>query len=176
MDVASNVAHPMRKRAIHELGEIGDFTVLSFLNQLMKIGSSESIRREAARAYSRLSSKFSGMDLSIPIPTPKPPALDIAKINKTLNNLIAKKMPTVMIDEAMNSVVLQGGSTSVDVLLRFFAKPDVSVRLAIVKATRLLDKESVALIIRTALDDESEEVIRLAESEIDTRWPDDIWK
>ena len=142
----------------------------------MKTGVSESTRREAARAYSKLSSKFAGIDFSVPMRKSKPPTLDIAEINRTLNNLLSKKMPTIMIDEAINSVVLQGGSDSVDILLRLFNKPEISVRLSIVKATKLLDKESAALVIRTALEDESDEVIRLAESEIDTRWPDDVWR
>jgi hypothetical protein len=176
MDVASNPSHPMRKRALHELGETGDSTVLSFLDKVMKNDRDKSMRREAARAYSNLSSLYSGLDLSIPVPELKPPALDIAEINRTLNNLIAKGMPTTMIDETMNSVALQGGANSVDVLLRLFSKPNVSVKAAILKATRLLDKESSAIIIRTALEDESEIVIRLAEKEINSRWPDDVWK
>ncbi len=176
MDVASNPTHPMRMRALHELGELGDSTVLSFLDNIMKKDRDKSIRREAARAYSRLSSKYAGLDLSIPIPASKPPALNIAEINRTLNNLLDKGMPTTMIDETINSVVLQGGADSVNVLLRLFSKPNMSVKAAIVKATKLLDKESAAVIIRTALEDESETIRELAEEEINSRWPDDVWK
>jgi hypothetical protein len=84
-------------------------------------------------------------------------------------------MPTSMIDETLNSVALQGGSDSAEVLLRLFGRQEEIVRQAIVKATRLLNKQSAALIIREALNDESHEIVILAESEIDTRWPDEVW-
>ncbi|MGY5859063.1 MAG: HEAT repeat domain-containing protein [Candidatus Thorarchaeota archaeon] len=176
MDVASDSSHPMRKRAIHELGIMGDSEALLFLNHLMKKDGNSSIQREAARAYSTLSSRSAGMELGPPSSEGKPPALDITEINQTLNSLLEKALPTTMIDEAMSSVAHQGGENVVDVLLRFFSKPQVSVRLAILKASRILDKPDAALIIKTALDDESIEVVRFAENEIDTRWSDDVWK
>ena len=84
-------------------------------------------------------------------------------------------MPTTMVDETLNSVALQGGSDSVDILLRLMGSPQEVVRQAIVKATRLLDKQNAALIIRVALNDESQDIVGLAETEIDTRWSDGMW-
>jgi HEAT repeat protein len=165
----------MRKRALKQLGESGDLTTLDFLDDMMKNDGNMSIRREAARAFSALTSRKAGMGLSSPLPTPKPPVVDISKINIILNTLIAKAMPTSMIDETLNSVALQGGSDSAEVLLRLFGRQEEIVRQAIVKATRLLNKQSAALIIREALNDESHEIVILAESEIDTRWPDEVW-
>ena len=176
MDVASNHSHPMRKRAIYELGEIGDAEVLEFLSTLMKQDGDSSVRREAARAFSTLSSSASGMQLAVPSSRSTPPILDIININKSLNDLINKSMPVTMIEELLNSIARQDGTQSVDIFLRLLKKPQVSVRQSIVKASRLLDKPSAALIIRTALEDMSPDVVRMAENEIDTRWADDVWK
>ena len=55
------------------------------------------------------------------------------------------------------------------------SRPQEEIRLSIVKATRLLDKESAALIIRAALNDESPDIVSLAENEIDSRWSDGVW-
>lgn len=175
MDVASDPSHQMRKRALKQLGESGELITLDFLDDMMKNDGNMSIRKEAARAYSALASRKAGMGLGYPLPATKPPVVDISKINTILNTLIAKGMPTAMIDETLSSVALQGGSESAEILLRLFALPQESVRQAIVKATRLLEKQSAALIIRAALNDESLKIVSLAEHEIDSRWPDEVW-
>jgi len=175
MGVASDPSHPMRKRVIYELGAIGDASVLEFLGTLMKRDGDPSVRREAARAYSTLSSRATGIQITIPSSVTTPPELNIATINKSLNDLIDKGMPITMIEELLDSVARQGRSQSIDIFLRLLRKPHESVRKSIIRASRLLDKPSAALILRTALDDESPDIVRLAENEIDTRWADDVW-
>jgi hypothetical protein len=176
MDVASDSAHKMRKRALKQLGESGDTITQDFLANMMKSDHDVSVRKEAARAYSFHSSIRSGIGLSSPPPATIPPVVDISKINVMLNTLIARGMPIAMIDETLHSVALQGGSESGEILLQLFGRPQETVRQAIVKATRLLDKESASLIIREALNDDSPKVVRLAENEIDSRWSDEVWE
>ena len=47
--------------------------------------------------------------------------------------------------------------------------------MSVVKASRSLDNASAASIVRAALDDDSLDVVALAEKELDTRWPDAVW-
>lgn len=175
-DIAADPSHSLRNRALKQLGESGDLLTLNFLNDIMKNDEHTSFRREAARAYSALTSRTAGLGLISPPPTTKPPAVDISKINIILNTLIAKGMPATMIDETILSVALQGGSESGEILLRLFGRPQEIVRQAIVKATRNLDKQSASLIIRAALNDESQKIVSLAEHEINTRWSDEVWE
>ena len=177
MAVASDSSHQIRRRALKHLGELGDTVVMEFLVKVMKNDADESIRREAARAYSVLtsSSQFSNIGLTIPLPPKKTPPLFILEINRVLNDLIAKGMPSTMIDDTLAAIAIQGGSGAVDILSRLLAKPQVIVRLSVVKASRSLDNESAASIVRAALDDESMDVVALAEKELDTRWPDAVW-
>ena len=174
-DIATDPSHSLRNRALKQLGESGDIHTLELLDDIMKNDGSTAIRKEASRAYSALASRTVGIGLISPAPSTKPPVVDISKINIILNSLLTKGMPTTMIDETLNSVALQGGSDSVEILLRLFSRPQENIRQAIVKATRLLDKQSAALIIRAALNDESQAIISLAEAEIDARWSDEVW-
>ncbi len=174
-DIACDPSHSLQNRALKQLGVSGDMESLDLLDDIMKNDGSTSIRTEAARAYSALTSRTSGLRFASPLPVTKPPVVEISKINIILNSLIAKGMPTTMVDETLNSVALQGGSDSVDILLRLMGSPQEVVRQAIVKATRLLDKQNAALIIRVALNDESQDIVGLAETEIDTRWSDGMW-
>ena len=80
-----------------------------------------------------------------------------------------------MIDDTLTAIAIQGGSDAIDILTRLLAKPQVSVRIAVIKASRSLDNASAASIVRAALDDESVDVVALAEKELDTRWPDAVW-
>lgn len=80
-----------------------------------------------------------------------------------------------MIDDTLAAIAIQGGSDASDILMRLLAKPQVSVRMAVIKASRSLDNASAASIVRAALDDESVDVVALAEKELDTRWPDAVW-
>ena len=177
MDVASDNSHQIRRRILKHLGESGDSAVVKFLAGVMKNDDDESIRTEAARAYSMLtsSSQFSNIALAMPPPSIKPPTLDISKINRVLNNLISRSMPSTMIDDTLTAIAIQGGSDAIDILTRLLAKPQVSVRMAVIKASRSLDNASAASIVRAALDDESVDVVALAEKELDTRWPDAVW-
>ena len=177
MDVASDNSHQIRRRVLKHLGESGDSAVVKFLAGVMKNDDDESIRTEAARAYSMLtsSSQFSNIALAMPPPSIKPSTLDISKINRVLNNLISRSMPSTMIDDTLTSIAIQGGSDAIDILTRLLAKPQVSVRMAVIKASRSLDNASAASIVRAALDDESVDVVALAEKELDTRWPDAVW-
>jgi HEAT repeat protein len=174
-DIASDPTHSLRNRALKQLGEFGDRHTLDLLDDIMRNDESMSIRKEAVRAYSALTSRAAGMGPTSPLPATKPPVVDIAKINIILNSLLANRMPTTMIDETLNSVALQGGSDAGEVLLRLFGTPHEDIRQAIVKATRLLDKQAAALTIRAALNDESPAIVCLAETEIDTRWSDGVW-
>ena len=177
MAVASNNSHQMRRRVLKHLGESGDAAVMEFLVGVMKNDDDESIRKEAARAYSMLtsSSQISNISHAMPPPLTKPPTLDISKINRILNNLITKGMPSAMIDDILTAIAIQGGSDAIDILTRLLVKPQVSVRMAVIKASRSLDNASAASIVRAALDDDSLDVVALAEKELDTRWPDAVW-
>jgi len=178
MDVASNPSCQIRRLALKQLGESGDDTTIDFLAETMKNDDIEGIRKEAARAYSTLVSRGSLGSISSQIvnsPT-KSPAPDISKINKILNTLIAKGMPTTMIDDALKSLVIQGGTDTVDILSRLLSKPQNSVRSAVIKATRFLDTDTAAPIIRMALEDEDPLIVAMAENELDTRWPDVVWE
>ncbi|OLS30162.1 MAG: hypothetical protein ThorAB25_11590 [Candidatus Thorarchaeota archaeon AB_25] len=174
-DIATDPSHSLRNRALKQLGESGDMRTLDLLDDIMKNDGSTSIRKEAARAYSALTSRTAGLGLLSSLPATRPPAVDVSKINNILNTLLTKGMPTTMIDETLNSVALQGGSDSGEILLRLMGRPQEDIRLAIIKATRLLDKQSAALIIRAALKDDSPAIVSLAENEIDARWPDGVW-
>lgn len=178
MSVISDPSHQMRRRALKQLGESGDSTTLDFLADLMKNDGDESIRKEAARTYSVLTSKGQLTGISHPIPRlqRKSSILDISKINKILNTLIAKGMPTAMIDDTLSAIAIQGGSVSVDILSRLLTKPQNSVKIAVIKASRFLDTETAAPIIRAALANEDPEIVTMAENELDTRWPDAIWE
>ncbi len=177
MAVASDSSHQIRRRVLKHLGESGDSATMEFLAGVMKNDDDESIRTEAARAYSMLtsSSQFSNIALAMPPLSIKPPTLDISKIYRVLNNLISRSMPSTMIDDTLTSIAIQGGSDAIDILTRLLAKPQVSVRMAVIKASRSLDNASAASIVRAALDDESVDVVALAEKELDTRWPDAVW-
>ena len=177
MVMASDNSHQLRRRVLKHLGESGDSVIMEFLAGVMKNDDDESIRKEAARAYSMLtsSSQFSNIAQTMAPPLTKPPTLDITKINRILNNLISKGMPSAMIDDTLTAIAIQGGSDANDILTRLLAKPQVSVRIAVVKASRSLDIESASKIVRAALDDESQDVVALAEKELDNRWPDTVW-
>ncbi len=178
-DVLTNIAttpsHSLRTRALKQLGEFGDRDTLDLFDDILKNDKSESIRTVAARAYSELASRIAGMGFISPLPATKPPVVNIAKISMILNNLVAKGMPTTMMDETLNSVVLQGGSDSSEILLHLFESPHEEIRRAIIRVTKSMDKQSAASIIRVALNDESQEIVRMAEAEIDTRWSDGVW-
>jgi hypothetical protein len=175
-DIATNTSHSLRNRALKQLGEFGDHETLDLLDDIMKNDRSTSVRKEAARAYSTLTSRLAGWKLIVPSVKSKPPIVDIARTNSILNNLLAKGMPSTMIDETLDSVALQGGSNSVEILLRLLHSKHELIRKAIVRATRLLEKPDAAVIIRKALEDESPEVIHLAETQIDARWSDEVWQ
>ncbi|MFW9980978.1 MAG: hypothetical protein ACFFE3_03550 [Candidatus Thorarchaeota archaeon] len=175
-DVVSSSAHQLRLRALRLLSQSGDLMTLEFLADLMKNDNDISIRKEAARVYSSLSSRAAGLGhVPLPVVTTHP-FLKLSRINNILNTLISKRMPTTMIDETIQSVVYQGGSDSGEILLRLFHRPQEVIRLSVIKASRLLDKQSAAKIIKAALNDESEEIVRLAENEINARWSDDVWE
>lgn len=174
-DIATNPTHSLSIRAIRQLGEFGDKVTLDLLEDLMKNGRTTPVRREATRAYSTLSSRLEGLGPISPPQVAKPPTVDISEINSILNSLLSKGMPTTMIDETLSSVVFQGGSNAAEILLRLYGRPQERVRLAIVKASRLLNKEDAASIIRAALNDESSAIVDLAEKEIDSRWSDGFW-
>jgi hypothetical protein len=53
--------------------------------------------------------------------------------------------------------------------------PQEIIRQSIVRSTKVMDRQNAAPIIRSALSDDSHEVIQLAEKEIDARWPDGAW-
>ncbi|MFW9810071.1 MAG: HEAT repeat domain-containing protein [Candidatus Thorarchaeota archaeon] len=176
MDVITSPTHQLRMRALRLLSQTGDLMTLEFLADLMKNDRDSSIRKEAARVYSSLSSISAGLGRVSPPVVIANPFLKLSRINNILNTLISKRMPTTMIDETIQSIVYQGGSDSTEMLLRLFKRPQEVIRLAIIKASQLLDKQSAALIIKEALNDESEEIVRLAEKEIDARWSDAVWE
>ena len=175
-DIASNPSHSLRNRAIKQLGEFGSHETLELLDDILKNDMTTSVRKEAARAYSTLTSQLAGMKLIAPLVKTKPPLVDVARMNSILNSLVAKGMPSTIIDETVDSVALQSSSNQAEILLRLLKSPHEVVRQAIVRSTRLLDKQDATLIIRDALEDKSPEVVRLAENEIDTRWSDDVWQ
>jgi len=177
MSIASDDSHQIRRRVLKHLGESGDSVTMEFLAGVMKNDDDESIRKEAARAYSMLtsSSQFSNIAHSMPPASKKSPPLIITEINRILNGLITKGMPSTIIDDALAAIAIQGGSDAIDILTRLLAKPQVIVRMAVVKASRSLDNASAASIVRAALDDDSINVVALAEKELDTRWPDAVW-
>ncbi|MFX1483910.1 MAG: HEAT repeat domain-containing protein [Promethearchaeota archaeon] len=175
MDIASDPSHPMRNRAIQALGYSGDSIALEFLGNIMKNGAQDSVRNVAIRAYSSLASKIAGLGFVAPPPATTPLVVDIAKINSLLNDMIINNVPSSILEDTLQSVASQAGAGATEILLQLFARPQERIRFALVKATRFLDKPSAAPIIRAALKDESEEVVRLAEDELDTRWPDEVW-
>jgi len=177
MALVSDDSHQIRRRVLKHLGESGDSAVMEFLAGVMKNDDDESIRNEAARAYSMLisSSQFSNIDHTMPPPSKKTPPLIISEINRILNDLITKGMPSTMIDDTLAAIAIQGGSDAIDILTSLLAKPQVIVRMSVVKASQSLENTDAALIIRAALDDDSLHVVALAEKELDTRWPDAVW-
>ncbi len=176
MAVGSDDSHQLRRRVLKHLGESGDSVVMEFLAGVMKNDADESVRKEAARAYSVLTSsnQFSNIDHTMP-PSKKTLPLVISEINRILNDLITKGMPSTMIDDTLAAIAIQGGSDAIDILTRLLAKPQVIVRMSVVKASRSLDNACAASIVRAALDDDSVHVVALAEKELDTRWPDAVW-
>ena len=177
MMVASDSGHDMRLRALKGLGDNGDSSTLEFLSGMLNDGE-PAIRNVVARAISTLAShsKWSSIDQKIPQSNLKAPRLDISKINRILTTLVAKGMPIAMIEDTLIAVTTQGGRNAVDILTRLLAKPDVSIRKAVIKSSRLLERDAAASIIRTALDDESSEVVAMAEEELNSRWPDEVWR
>lgn len=178
MNVASHPSNQMSLRALNQLGESGDSNTIEFLAGIMKNTKDGSIRKEAARAFSTLTSRsqlMRGTHLIPRLPV-KSPILDISKINRILNTLIVKGMPSTMIDDTLKSLAIQGGPDSAEILTRLLVKPQSSVRSAVIKASRFLDTETAAPIIRTALNDEDPMIVAMAENELDTRWPDVVWE
>lgn len=178
MDIASDPTHQMRRRVLNHLGESGDSNTIEFLAEIMKNDSVESVRKEAARAFSTLASRnqlTSGVHHIPQLPT-KLAILDISKINNIINTIIAKGMPTTMIDDTLKALAIQGGPDSVEILTKLLAKPQSSVRSAVIKASRSLDTETAVPIISAALADEDPLIVAMAENELDSRWPDVIWE
>jgi hypothetical protein len=177
IDVAESRNHQMRRRAIKLLGVTGDARTMSFLAELMRNESDQSIRTETARAYSALVSRGQLLDQGLVIPSPPSISyvVDLARINTILNALIARGMPTTMIDDTINSLAIQGGPKSIEILMQLLSKPQISVKRAVIKASRLLENQSAALIVRAALKDKDPVIIELAEKELDSRWPDSAW-
>jgi hypothetical protein len=177
MAVAADKTHEMRLRAVKGLGDIGSTAALEFLSSMLN-DSDSSVRGVAARALSTLASrsKWSTVDHRIPATASKVAALDISKINRILNTMISKEMPAAMIEDTLIAVVNQDGRNAANLLSRLLAKPQISVKKAVIKTSQLLDRKYAARVIRRALDDESPEVVALAEKELNTRWPDEIWK
>jgi len=174
-DIANNPTHTLRNRALRQLGESGDLETLDLLGEIMKNSELDSTKREAARAYSSIVSRTAGLELTSAHVSARPAPMDIAKVNKIINDMISKGMPITMVDEVMSSVAVQGTSDSFEVLLRLMNNPKDIVRQSVVRSTRMLDKENAAVIIRSALNDDSPEVIHLAETEINVRWSDEVW-
>jgi hypothetical protein len=177
MTVAADRKHEMRLRAVKGLGDIGSTAALEFLSGMLN-DSDSSIRGVAARALSILAShsKWSTVDHKIPATTSKTPALDISKISRILNTMIAKEMPVAMIEDTLTAVANQDGRNAANILTRLLTKPQISVKKAVIKTSQLLAREYAAPVIRKALDDDSPEVVALAEKELNTRWPDEVWK
>ncbi len=177
MMVASDDGHDMRLRALKGLGDNGDSNTLEFLSGMLNDGE-PAVRNVVARAISTLAShsKWSSIGHKIPQSKLKAPSLDISKINRILTTLVAKGMPIAMIEDTLIAVATQGGRNAVDILTRLLAKPDVSIKKAVIKSSRLLERDAAASIIRTALDDESPEIVTMAEEELNSRWSDEVWK
>lgn len=175
VNIASDSNHPMQRRAIKALGESGDSSILDYLSNLMN-DSDKSVRIEAARAFSFLTSrsKWSAVTHRIPASSKAPPP-DISKINQLLNTIIMRDMPSAIIDDTLIAIAAQSGKNAGEILKALLLKPQANVRMAVVKASRLLDRDIAASIIKSALEDESPEVVQLAEQEINRRWPDDVW-
>jgi hypothetical protein len=176
MTVASDSSHEMRLRAVKGLGDIGGSEILDFLSRMLNDRDS-SIRNIAARALSTLTShsKWSSVSHRIPATASKRQILDITKINRILNTLIAKEMPIAMIEDTLTAIVTQDSRNAVSILIRLLAKPQNSIKRAVIKTSRLLDRKDAAIIIREALKDESSDIVSMAESELNSRWPDDVW-
>ncbi len=83
MAVGSDDSHQLRRRVLKHLGESGDSVVMEFLAGVMKNDSDESVRKEAARAYSVLTSsnQFSNTDHTMP-PSKKTLPLVISEISR----------------------------------------------------------------------------------------------
>jgi hypothetical protein len=177
MTVASNPEHEMQLRSLKVLGELGDPSTLEFLSKM--IGTEDSsIRNVAARAFSTLSShiKWSSLGHAIP-PTEKPPALlDISKVNRILNTLLAKDMPYEMIEDTLVAIATQRGKNAASILTRLLSKPQLGVQLAVIRASRFLDRDDAAKVIKTALKSDVPALVDQAEKEIDERWPDEVWR
>ena len=167
----------MHLRAVKGLGDIGGTNVLEFLSGMLNANDS-SIRNVAARALSTLAShsKWSSVSHRIPVTPSKVTVLDISKINQILNTLLAKEMPVAMIEDTLIALVNQDSRNAADILTRLLAKPQINIKKAVIKTSKLLERENAASVIREALEDESPEIVALAEEELNTRWPDEVWK
>jgi len=176
MSVASDRTHEMHLRAVKGLGDLGGMNVLEFLSAMLSVKDA-STRNVVARALSTLAShsKWSSVGQKIPTSMLKTSTLDISKINKILNTLIAKDMPVAMVEDTLVAVVTQDSKNAAVILTRLLAKPQVSIRKAVIKVSRLLERETATSVIREALEDESPEVVAMAEEEINARWPDEVW-
>ncbi|MFW9959318.1 MAG: HEAT repeat domain-containing protein, partial [Candidatus Odinarchaeota archaeon] len=176
MAVASDSSHEMHLRAVKGLGDLGGSDVLEYLSGLLS-AEDTSTRNIAARALSTLAShsKWSSVGHKIPASATKTSISDISKINQILNTLIAKDMPVAMIEDTILALVTQDSENAVDILTRLLAKPQISIKKAVIKSSKLLERDSAASVIREALEDESPEIVALAEEELNSRWPDEIW-
>jgi len=176
MAVASDSSHEMHLRAVKGLGDLGGSDVLEYLSGLLS-AEDTSTRNIAARALSTLTShsKWSSVSHKIPASAAKTSISDISKINQILNTLIAKDMPVAMIEDTLLALVTQDSENAVDILTRLLAKPQISIKKAVIKSSKLLERDSAASVIRKALDDDSPEIVALAEEELNSRWPDEIW-
>jgi hypothetical protein len=174
--VASDRTHEMRLRAVKGLGDVGGSNILEFLSRLLNDNDS-SIRNVAARALSTLAShsKWSSVSHTIPSTASKMQILDISKINQILNRLLSKDMPIEMIEDTLIAIITQDRRNANSILMKLLAKPQNSIKKAVIKTSRLLDRDDAASIIRLALKDESSEIVSMAETEINSRWPDEIW-
>ena len=177
MTVASDSGHDMRLRALKGLGDNGDSNSLEFLSSMLNDGE-PAVRNVVARAISTLAShsKWSSAGHKIPENNLKAPRLDISKINRILTTLVAKGMPIAMIEDTLIAVTTHGGRNAVDILMRLLAKPDVNIKKAVIKSSRLLERDAAASIIRVAIHDESPEIVAMAEEELNSRWPDEVWR
>jgi hypothetical protein len=177
MTVASSPGHEMQLRALKVLGESGDSSTLEFLSRMIRI-EDPSVRNVAARAFSTLSShiKLSSVGRAISPMEKQRPLLDISKVNRILNTLLSKDMPHEMIEDTLVAIATQGGKDAASVLIQLLSKPELSVQLAVVKASRFLDRDNAAQIIRTALKSDEPVLVDLAEKEINERWSDEVWK
>jgi len=177
MSVALDSGHEMHLRAVKGLGDIGGTNVLEFLSGMLNTSDS-STRNVAARALSILAShsKWSSVSHRIPATTSKVTVLDISKINQILNTLLAKEMPVAMIEDTLIALVNQNSRNAADILIRLLAKPQINIKKAVIKTSKLLERENAASVIHEALEDESPEIVALAEEELNTRWPDEVWK